>query len=501
MGADVERLTLDLEAETAEMARRIRATLTRTGHRWDAKDGHRVEVAFKGLQVVQTPTLGPVALLEVDTLRLPPRVRVDDLTSARTLHDLTAACGRRVEVLNTTGLTYAVRLQPGGRRRLPARVPLAEAGAAPPGPCQVPVGMGDGGPVWRSLAALDCVLVGGQRGMGKSSWVNTALAWLLSQNGPEALRLALVDPKEVELAAWDASPHALGPVARDATEAAALLGRALGELDVRRALFARAGVRNLEGYNAKAPAPLPLVLVVVDEVADLGLEGGPRSPALLTLQRLVAKGRAFGIHAILATQRPDAEAVAGLLKANVATRLAFWLPDDLNYRIVLDPPKGRAVPQLPRVPGRMIARLSGGTYQVLQGFHLGDDDLERIAAEVAAGRPVALDPGPLSGGHVEMVRWALAENGGRLTIANIQAYLALKPYPARMLAEEWAARGWLVKDGPAHLGRRVTGCLLELVERCEAGEWEPDAPGRFAGPVCGPQTGESADGPVCEGDL
>ena len=149
----------------------------------------------------------------------------------------------------------------------------------------------------------------------------------------------------------------------------------------------------------------------------------------------------------------------------------------------------------------MIARLSGGTYQVLQGFHLGDDDLERIAAEVAAGRPVALDPGPLSGGHVEMVRWALAENGGRLTIANIQAYLALKPYPARMLAEEWAARGWLVKDGPAHLGRRVTGCLLELVERCEAGEWEPDAPGRFAGPVCGPQTGESADGPVCEGDL
>jgi len=76
--------------------------------------------------------------------------------------------------------------------------------------------------------------------------------------------------------------------------------------------------------------------------------------------------------------------------------------------------------------------------------------------------------------------------------------LGLTPYRARVLAEEWAARGWLAKDGPAHLGRRVTGCLLELVERYEAGEWTA-APGQPADSVCGPQTGEISDGSVCDG--
>lgn len=498
MGADVQRLPLDPEGETAELARRIRATLTRLGYKWDAKDGHTVQVTFKSLQVARTPRLGPVALLEVDTLRLPARVKIDHLTSAATLHDLTAACGRRVEVLNTTGLTYAVRLESQPRKRLPARVSLVNVDEPPPGPWQIPLGLGEGGAVWLNLHERHALLVAGTTGYGKTVWLNTALAWLLSHNGPDRLRVALVDRKEVELGLWAAAPHTLGPVARDAGEAEALLGQVLGEWEARRLLFSRAGVRNIDTYNDKAKDSLPMVLVVIDELADLAMEaGGPRSGVMVSLARLVTTGRAWGIHLIMATQRPDSEHIPAIIKANTINRLAFYLPDDSNYRVALNPAKGQRLPRIPEVPGRMIARL-GHRYHILQGFHLADADLERIAGELAAGRPANLDPGPLSDRHVDMVHWAMSENGGRLTIANIAEYLGLTPYRARVLAEEWAARGWLAKDGPAHLGRRVTGCLLELVERYEAGEWTA-APGQPADSVCGPQTREISDGSVCDG--
>lgn len=461
---------LDTQAAARDIAGRVREALTRLGHAWQSKDGFIVEIQFSAIALAETEAAGTVLLLEVDTMRLPPRVSIPDLAAGRTVQHLSAVCGRRVQVLPGHGLTYAVFLSREERRRLPERVPLEDAGDdEPPGAYQVPVGLGAGGTLWRTLPELDCVLLAGQRGMGKSSWVNTALAWLLGRNGPDRLRVALVDPKEVELALWAGAPHNLGPVARDAAEAETLLGQVLGEMDGRRALFARAGVRSLAAYNVRADRPLPLVLVVADEVADLALEAGPRAGALAALSRLVAKGRAFGIHAFLSTQRPDAEAVAGILKANIASRFAFWLPDGANYRIALNPGRGQQLPTIPRVPGRCVARLADG-YHVLQAFHLEDAELERIAAEVGTGRPAVLAPGPLGPAEVDLVRWALQENDGGLGIENIQHGLGLSPWRARRLAEAWEARGWLVKPGPATAPRRITGSLAELLERLEAGE-------------------------------
>ena len=113
---------------------------------------------------------------------------------------------------------------------------------------------------------------------------------------------------------------------------------------------------------------------------------------------------------------------------------------------------------------------------MLQSFYLEDAELERIAAEVAAGRPAILDPGPLGPSEVDLVRWALQENDGGLGIENIQNGLGLSPWQARRLAEAWQARGWLEKPGPATSPRRITGSLVELLERLEAGE-------EFAGDV------------------
>ena len=497
---DHEPPLLDPAAETVELARRIRQALTQLGLAWESRDGGMVEVSFASLAVAPTPDLGPVALLEVDTTRLPRRVSIADLTAERTLRHLGAVCGKKVRVLPGPGLRYAVILEPKPRARLPERVLLSEAGDPPDGPYQVPVGFGEQGPVWRSLPDLDCILVAGQRQLGKSSWINAALAWLLAHNGPETLRLALVDPKEVELSHWAAAPHLLGPVAVDAPSAGELLGIVWGELERRRALFARNHARNLTAYNLKVMSgqraggrPLPAVLVVVDEVGDLAAEsGGARLGPLAILARLIAKGGAFGIRAILATQRPDADAVAGILKANIATRLAFWLPDGVNYRIALAHPAGMKLPRIPHTPGRMIARMADG-YQVLQAFHLPDADLERIAGEVAAGQAPAMLPGPLGPAEVEMIAWAVGDNDGGLSIENVQRFLSLSQWQARRLAEEWEARGWLRKDPGAGNLRRVTGSLAELAERFEdddarfeetgerfeddASRFEDDAPG------------------------
>jgi len=453
----------------AEIAGRIQGALTKLGFAWESKDGSTVEVGFSAIEVAETEAAGTVLLLTVDTRRLPRRVSIPDLTGAKTVQHLGAVVGHRVRVLPGSGLTYVVLLSSEGRRRLPNRAMLADAGEPPAGAYMVPIGLNDRGPLWRTLPDLDCILVAGQRGMGKSTLVNLLLAWLLSHNDASRLRVALVDPKEVELSLWAGAPHNLGPVARDTAEAELLLGQVLGEMDGRRSLFARAGVRSLSAYNSRAERPLPLVLVVADEVADLALEAGAKAGALATLARLVAKGRAFGIHAVLSTQRPDAEAVSGILKANVASRFAFWLPDGANYRIALNPGRGQQLPTIPRVPGRCVARLADG-YHVVQSFYVEDAELERIAAEVAAGRPAILDPGPLGPDEVDLVRWAIQENDGGLAIENIQNGLGLSPWQARRLAEAWQARGWLEKPGPATSPRRVTGSLVELLERLEAGE-------------------------------
>jgi len=457
----------DMRGNVAQAAERVQAALTQLGFCYETKGGELVQVGYKSLALAETPTFGPVGLLEVDTQRLPRKVVVSDLAADRTTHHLAAVVGTRVGVLNTTGLTYFLLLDPPPRRRLPRRVDLDLENRPSGGPYLVPIGESQSGPVWRTLVQLDAALIGGTRRLGKSTWLNAALAALLTAHGPNDLQVALVDPKEVELRQWGAVPHLVGGVATNAAEAEALLGLVLGEMETRRALFAQVGARNLEAYNRQATGAnvgsLPAILLVVDEVADLALEaGGPKADVFKVLTRLVGKGGAFGIHAILATQRPDAEAVAGILKANLPTRLSFWLPSSVDYRLTLAPSPGQSLPTLPRIPGRMLARLSDG-YHVLQGYYLDDDQAAAIARRLNGDRPTPA--AVLSQAEAELVTWAIEENAGYLSRENLAHGLELSDWKAGQLGADWERRGWLAKDPDASNKRRVTTVLLDLLGR------------------------------------
>ncbi|MFZ5919072.1 MAG: FtsK/SpoIIIE domain-containing protein [Chloroflexota bacterium] len=167
------------------------------------------------------------------------------------------------------------------------------------------------------------ILVGGESGSGKSTWLNTMLVALLMAHTPQELQVAIVDPKQVEFQAYAGIPHLFAPIATEVDEAAALTARLLAELDCRRALFAGVLARDLAAYNRVADEPLPLLLLIVDEVTDIALQAGLRSAFYTDLIRLVSKGRAFGLVVVLATQNSKAEVLNTLIRGNLSTRIAF----------------------------------------------------------------------------------------------------------------------------------------------------------------------------------
>ena len=197
------------------------------------------------------------------------------------------------------------------------------------------------------------------------------------------------------------------------------------------------------------------------EVADLVLlSGGTRSDMSRLLIRLVAKGGAFGLHAILATQRPDGEAIAGLLKANLATRITFWLPSGVDYRLALNTPAGVTIPRISRIPGRMVARLSDGL-RVLQGYHVSDEEIAALATRLRGEKF-----SPLSPLERELVTYALDCLDGEFNI-NILAEAfqgRISRNALKALARRWERAGWLTERYAANQARRVTGELLALLE-------------------------------------
>jgi len=376
--------------------------------------------------------------------------------------------GRRAFVLDTAGLFLVISNEPRPHRayRLASNIPL-DPNTRPEGrDFYIPIGMSRRGPVWATLADLDSLLIGGTRRMGKSTWLNAMLYALLSRHTPEELQLVLIDPKAVEFLPWSGVPHLMAPPATEVAEIGCVLQTLCDEINARQGLFVQAGVRKLADYNAKAEEPVPAILVVVDEVADVAFQsGGAGSDVMKLLASVIAKGGAFGVHAVLSTQRPDASAIAGLIKANVASRIAFWLPSDLDYRLVLQPAKGVRLPPIRRVPGRMITRLSGRPFRVMQGFYVSDDMIGDLVRQWKAGSAVAVQLDDL---EAELVEYAVQELDGAFIVNRLyQAFKGdISKRRLEALARTWERRGWLTperRDERGHsLGRAVTPALAEL---------------------------------------
>ncbi len=241
-----------------------------------------------------------------------------------------------------------------------------------------------GDPVVADLARMPHLLIAGATGSGKSVCINAIICSLLMNNGPESVRLMMVDPKMVELPGYNGIPHLLGPVITDPSQAAGALAWLMLQMDDRYRRFADLGVRNIVEYNRALRStksararhePLPYLILVIDELADLMMTAAADIERQVC--RLAQMSRATGIHLVLATQRPSVDVITGLIKANFPARVAFAVTSQIDSRVILDGPgaerllgRGDMLYMAPDSP--KLARI--------QGCFVSDQEIDRVVA-------------------------------------------------------------------------------------------------------------------------
>lgn len=255
------------------------------------------------------------------------------------------------------------------------------------------------------LSKMPHLLVAGSTGSGKSVAVNVIIASILMKARPDQVKFMMVDPKMVELSVYNDIPHLLIPVVTNPRKASKALQKVVDEMENRYELFAKVGVRNIAGFNAKVEEfnsqseykqiPLPFIVVIVDELADLMMVASKEVEDAII--RLGQKARAAGIHMILATQRPSVDVISGLIKANVPSRVAFAVSSGTDSRTILD--ENGAEKLLGR--GDMLFKPIDENHPVrLQGSFISDDDVERIVnfikTQADADYDESFDPGEVS---------------------------------------------------------------------------------------------------------
>ena len=227
------------------------------------------------------------------------------------------------------------------------------------------------------LAKQPHILIAGTTGSGKSGCVNAMLSSILLRSSPNELRMVLVDPKRVELNHYEGIPHLLTPVVTSPRLAANVLGNLIKEMEERYGVMSRAKTRNLTELNRvrqrQGEPALPYILCVIDELADLMMV----APADVedSIIRLAQKSRAVGIHLVLATQRPSADVITGMIKANVPARIAFAVSSQTDSRVILDQNGAESL----LGQGDMLFRPSGESRSArIQGAFIGEDEIERL---------------------------------------------------------------------------------------------------------------------------
>ncbi len=239
-----------------------------------------------------------------------------------------------------------------------------------------------GKPRYMDLKTAPHLMIAGTTGSGKSVLLNAAITSLLYRATPYELKMIMIDPKMLELSIYEDIPHLLHPVVTESKKAVAALKWLVGEMDSRYKMLSEEGVRDIDSYNRNLEALeieekqlrwLPYIVVIIDELADLMMV----SPSNVkdSIIRLAQKARAAGIHIIVSTQRPSADVVAGLIKANFPARISFLVSSKVDSRIILD--TGGAETLLGR--GDMLFLASGGGNLLrLQGALISDDERKRV---------------------------------------------------------------------------------------------------------------------------
>jgi S-DNA-T family DNA segregation ATPase FtsK/SpoIIIE len=277
---------------------------------------------------------------------------------------------------------------------------------------RLPIALGKtigGEPVIVDLTRMPHLLVAGTTGSGKSVAINTMILSLLYRMKPERCRLIMVDPKMLELSAYDGIPHLLTPVVTDPKKAVIALKWAVREMEERYKKMSKVGVRNIDGFNARVAEAvakgealtrtvqtgfdretgeaiyesedipldeLPYIVVVVDEMADLMMVAGKDIEG--AIQRLAQMARAAGIHLIMATQRPSVDVITGTIKANFPTRISFQVTSKIDSRTIL----GEQGAEQLLGQGDMLYMAGGGRISRVHGPFVSDTEVEKVVAHI-----------------------------------------------------------------------------------------------------------------------
>ena len=266
-----------------------------------------------------------------------------------------------------------------------------------------------GEPVIVDLARMPHLLVAGTTGSGKSVAINTMILSLVYRMKPERCRLIMVDPKMLELSAYDGIPHLLTPVVTDPKKAVVALKWAVREMEDRYKKMSKVGVRNIDGFNARVAEAvakgepltrtvqtgfdretgeaiyeheeipldeLPYIVVVVDEMADLMMVAGKDIEG--AIQRLAQMARAAGIHLIMATQRPSVDVITGTIKANFPTRISFQVTSKIDSRTIL----GEQGAEQLLGQGDMLYMAGGGRISRVHGPFVSENEVEKVVAHL-----------------------------------------------------------------------------------------------------------------------
>lgn len=271
-----------------------------------------------------------------------------------------------------------------------------------------------GKPVVADLADMRHLLIAGTTGSGKSVMTNTLIMSLLYRNAPSDMRMIIVDPKKVEMRAYNDIPHLLTPIITSTEKALSAMKWAAGEMDRRYDLMADEGVKTISDYNKKMskkptttgsptnePADkMPYIVIVIDEMSDLMMQASKELEPLIV--RIAQLGRAAGMHLVLATQKPIVKVITGLIKSNIPSRIAFRVLTSMDSRVILD--LSGAEKLLGKGDMLLSAEGTGNGPERIQGAWTPDEDIDKVTDFLRAQRPPEYND--------EVVSQAVALKGG-----------------------------------------------------------------------------------------
>ena len=260
------------------------------------------------------------------------------------------------------------------------------------------------------IAKMPHMLIAGTTGSGKSVCINGLLISLLYKATPEEVRLIMIDPKMIELGVYNGIPHLLIPVVTDPRKAAGALNWAVSEMMKRYQLFSEVGTRDLKSYNRlmserEEGEKLPQIVIVIDELSDLMVAA--RAEVEEAIIRIAQMARAAGMHLIIATQRPSADVITGLMKTNIPSRVAFSVRSSLDSRIILDQ---MGAEKLLGKGDMLYAPIGSGKPQRVQGCFVTDREVEEVVAFVKQLGQADYDDEILN--HIERQAEASSSGGG-----------------------------------------------------------------------------------------